>query len=376
MRYLAIDYGQKRIGLAVSDAGEAMAFPLLTIDADSDPLSKIAGVIQEERIGAILVGLPLNMDGTEGPQAKAVRLFGRKLSAKVSIEITYFDERLSSSDADWKLSGMELTRGKKKKLQDAIAAASFLQAFLDERKKANSAPEIIRLQTSQQVAQKALEMFSLFARDAIERGGIFTCAISGGDSPKEFFELLPTVQSLDWKRIHIFWADERGVGPQHTDSNFNLANTAFLSKVPIPQENIHRIQTELPDIQRAATLYEQTLQDRLGSVPEFDLIVLGLGTDGHTASLLPGSQVMDIKDRLAAVVAVPTHPHPRVTLTVPVLLSAHKLLFLICGSGKAQIVHDVLSGNPATGCFPVHTLWPACQKMTWLLDSTAACLLH
>jgi 6-phosphogluconolactonase len=376
MRYLAIDYGQKRIGLAVSDAGESMAFPLLVVDADSDPLSKIAGIIQDERIGAILVGLPLNMDGTEGPQAKAVRLFGQKLSAKVSIEIAFFDERLSSSDADWKLSGLELTRGKKKKLQDAIAAASFLQIFLDEKKKDKSAPEIIRLQTSQQVAQKALDIFSLCACDAIERRGIFACAISGGDGPKELFALLAAELSLDWEHIHIFWADERGVGPQHPDSNFNLAHTAFLSKVPIPQENIHRIKTELSGIHQAAKLYEQTLQDVLGAVAEFDLILLGLGTDGHTASLLPGSQVMDIKDRLTAVVDMPTHLHPRVTLTVPVLLSAHKLLFLICGSGKAQIVHDVLGGNCAPGSFPVQALWAARQKMTWLLDSAAAGLLR
>jgi 6-phosphogluconolactonase len=375
MRYLAIDYGQKRIGLAVSDAGESMAFPLLVVDADSDPLSKIARIIQEERIGAVLVGLPLNMDGTEGPQAKAVRFFGQRLSVKVSIEITFFDERLSSSDADWKLSGLELTRGKKKKLQDAIAAASFLQAFLDEKKKDKSAPEIIRLQTPQQVAQKALEIFSLCACDAIVQKGTFACAISGGDSPKEFFSLLPTVQTLDWKHIHIFWADERGVGPQHPDSNFNLANTAFLSKVGIPQDNIHRIKTELPDIHQTAKLYEQTLQDRLGFVPEFDLILLGLGTDGHTASLLPGSQVIDIKDRLTAVVGRPSHPHPRVTLTVPVLLSAHKLLFLICGSKKAQIVNDVLRGNPDPGRFPVRALWAARQKMTWLLDSEAASML-
>jgi 6-phosphogluconolactonase len=374
MRYLAIDYGQKRIGLAVSDAGESMAFPLLVIDAESDPLSKIARVVQDERIGAILVGLPLNMDGTEGPQAKAARLFGQKLSAKVAIGITFFDERLSSSDADWKLSGLELTRGKKKKLQDAVAAASFLQTFLDEKRK-DKVPQIVRLETSQQVAQKAVEVFSLCARDAIEQRGIFACAISGGESPKEMFSLLATDPSLDWTHIHIFWADERGVGPQHPDSNFNLANTTFLSKVGIPQDNIHRIKTELSDIHQAAKLYEQTLQDILGSVPEFDLILLGLGTDGHTASLLPGSQVIDIKDQLAAVVDMPTHPHPRVTLTVPVFLSARKLLFLICGSQKAHIVNSVLNETPSPKRFPVHALWPARHKMTWLLDTEAACLL-
>jgi putative Holliday junction resolvase len=241
MRYLAIDYGQKRIGLAVSDAGESMAFPHSVLEAGADPIAKIIRLIQEDRIGAILVGLPLNMDGTEGPQVKAVRLFAQKLSAQSVLEIIFFDERLSSAEADWKLSGLELTRGKKKKLQDAIAAASFLQAFLDEKKKDQSIPEMIQFQTSQQAAQKALEIFSFQAGDAIERKGTFNCAISGGDSPKEFFALLSAAQSLDWKHIHVFWADERGVNPQHPDSNFNLANNAFLSKVPIPQSNIHRI---------------------------------------------------------------------------------------------------------------------------------------
>jgi 6-phosphogluconolactonase len=374
MRYLAIDHGQKRIGLAVSDAGESMAFPLVVIDAGCEPLLKIARVIQEERIEAILVGLPLNMDGTEGRQAKAVRLFAQKLSAKVSMEIVFFDERLSSADADWKLAGLELTRGKKKKLQDAIAAASFLQIFLDEKRK-DRIPEIVRLETSQEAAQKAVELFSDLACDAIKQRGIFTCAISGGEGPKEFFGLLPTVQSLDWIHIHIFWVDERAVGPRHQDSNFNLANTAFLSKVGIPQDNIHRVEAELSDIHQAAKVYEQTLQDRLGAVPEFDLILLGLGTDGHTASLLPGSHVIDIEDQLTAVVDMPTHSHRRVTLTVPVLLSAHKLLFLICGSKKAQIVHDVLSGNHDPCRWPVHALWAARHKMTWLLDSEAASLL-
>jgi 6-phosphogluconolactonase len=121
-------------------------------------------------------------------------------------------------------------------------------------------------------------------------------------------------------------------------------------------------------------LYEQTLQDILGSVPEFDMVILGLGADGHTASLLPDCPVVNVRDHLVDVVDMPTHP--RVTLTVPVLLSARKLLFLIAGPQKAQIVNTVLSETPAPSRFPVHALWPARQKMTWLLDSEAASMLR
>jgi len=384
MRYLAIDHGQKRIGLAVSDAGESMAFPHSVLEVGPNLISRIIRVIQQERIEAIVVGLPLNMDGTEGPRAVAAREFAHDLAAKLSLPVFFFDERLSSAEADWKLAGLELTRQKKKKLQDAVAAAVFLQAFLDERKKSESvsksAPEIIRLQTPEQVAQKALEIFSLSARAAIEQKGTFFCALGGGDSPKDFFTLLPTDDTLDWTNIHLFWADERCVEPEHPDSNFHLAQTVFLSHVPIPQDNIHRIRAELPDTHQAAREYEQMIRKvfslSAGQIPEFDLVILGLGEDGHTASLLPGTDAADVQDSLAAVVFSPLLPCPRITLTVPVLLAARKLLFLITGPRKAQIVKTVICESPDSGRWPVHSLWSARQKMTWLLDTESASMLR
>jgi 6-phosphogluconolactonase len=384
MRYLAIDHGQKRIGLAVSDAGGSMAFPHSVIEAGPHLIPQIVRAIGDERIEAIVVGLPLNMDGTEGPSAAAARKFAEAISARVSQPIVFFDERLSSAEADWKLAGAGMSRQKKKKLQDAVAAASFLQTFLDEKKEAEktnsiSAPQIIRLETPQLVAQNAMDIFSACFHQAIDQRGVFFCAVSGGDSPVEFFKLLATDRSLDWVKIHLFWADERGVGPEHPDSNFYLAKNTFLSEISIPADNIHRIPAERTDMRIAAAEYEQTLQKVFslspGQVPAFDLIVLGLGADGHTASLAVDADMADIQQGLVAAVLSSSLPYPRITLTVPTLCAARKLMFLITGLRKAQMVHHVLCESSDRERPPVRLLWPSRQKMVWLLDADAASLL-
>lgn len=133
MRYLAIDHGEKRTGLAVCEATETMASPLVVVFDKTQLISKIVKTIDEEQIGGVVVGLPLNMDDSEGSRAKQVRQFADELSVHISIGITFFDERLSSFDASGKLAGLDLTRKKKKKHLDAVAAASFLQAFLDQK---------------------------------------------------------------------------------------------------------------------------------------------------------------------------------------------------------------------------------------------------
>jgi len=133
MRYLCIDYGQKRTGLALCDGGEVIASPLVVLSSGANLIREIAGVIEREDIGAVLMGLPLNMDGTEGPIVKTVRKFADELGEHIAVPIGFHDERLSSFDAEKKLAGLELTRGKKKKHLDAVAAASILQSFLDEK---------------------------------------------------------------------------------------------------------------------------------------------------------------------------------------------------------------------------------------------------
>lgn len=133
-----MDYGRKRTGLAVCDEGETMASPLAVVEGTTGLIERIKQTIAREKVGAIVLGLPLNMDGTEGPQAAEVRTFGGLLHQRLGVAVEFFDERLSSFDAEGKLGEMDLTRGKKKKRLDAIAAAAFLQAFLDSRRKADS----------------------------------------------------------------------------------------------------------------------------------------------------------------------------------------------------------------------------------------------
>lgn len=376
MRYLAIDPGGKRTGLAVSDVGESMAFPYaVLLESGAELIGKIAAVARDEKIGAIVVGLPLNMDGTESAGVKASRQLAAKLEKAAAVPVFLFDERLSSADADWKLSAMELTKDKKKQRQDALAAASFLQAFLDQRKESIPKPHIIKSASPVQTAQEAVNFFKDKVQDAIARRGVFNCAISGGSCPILFFELLAVESLLEWSKIHIFWVDERCVEPTHKDSNFNLAKRLFLSKVAIPAENIHRIYGEKPAYQ-AVEEYEQDIRLHFGisqgQWPVFDVAVMGLGVDGHTASLLPGTDVLDNHTDVAVQVYSDAAPYTRITLTVPTLTAARSLIFLITGRDKAEIIREVLTYPLRPWQYPVQTLWPAVEKMTWLVDADAS----
>lgn len=378
MRYLAIDLGQKRVGLAISDAGQSMAFPLVVLDAGVGLISRVAQIVQSEKAGAVVIGLPLNMDGSEGPRAKASREFAAQLTKAVSVPITLFDERLSSAEADWKLAGSNFTRDERKKRQDAIAAAVFLQAFLEQQKEAVNKPRIVSLPTAQQAAQQAVSFFCDRVRDAVEKRGVCYCALSGGSSPKMFFELL-VKESLDWPRIHFFWADERCVGPDHPDSNYWLAQTSLFSHVPVPQHHIHRVFGELPPA-AAAEQYQNTIRCvmelQAGQWPVLDVVLLGLGADGHTASLLVGTEVVDNREDIAAAVFSQTMPHTRVTLTVPVLTAARSLLFIITGGSKQEILRETLIPPLRPWQYPVHALWAAVDKMTWFVDAEAAGPIH
>ncbi|MBN2511818.1 MAG: 6-phosphogluconolactonase [Sedimentisphaerales bacterium] len=378
MRYLAIDLGQKRVGLAISDAGQSMAFPLVVLEAGPGLISRIAEIVRSEKAGFIVIGLPLNMDGSEGPRAKASREFAVQLTKAVSVPITLFDERLSSAEADWKLAGSDLTRDDRKKRQDAIAAAVFLQAFLEQQKDIMNKPRIMILQSAMETAQKAVMHFCERVQDAIEKRGVCYCALSGGSSPKMFFELLVR-ETLDWQRIHFFWADERCVEPDHPDSNYSMAQISLLSQVPVPSSQVHRIWGELPPAE-AADQYQNTIRSvmklQAGQWPFLDVVLLGLGADGHTASLLAGTDVVDNQYDIAAAVFSQTMPHTRVTLTAPALTAARSLLFIITGSSKQEILREILIPPLRPWQYPVHALWSAVDKMTWFVDAQAAVLMH
>lgn len=229
------------------------------------------------------------------------------------------------------------------------------------------------------LAQRSVELFVAEAQKAIKTKDTFYVAISGGNTPKRFFELLsevPQANSLPWDKIQLFWVDERYVQPDSQWSNYKLAADTFLAKVAIPGRNIHRIPTEYDDFKAAASCYEQTIREVFGldekQRPEFDLIVLGMGADGHTGSLFPNSYAAFDTENLACVVYVMDEDLNRITLTHPVLCAASHLAILVSGREKAEILKEVLTSDPDSVRYPIHALWPILDKVTWLVDKEAA----
>ena len=229
------------------------------------------------------------------------------------------------------------------------------------------------------LARQSVEHFVADAEKAVRAKGIFYVAISGGHTPRHFFELLgeePAARNLSWDKIHLFWVDERIVQPDSQWSNYKLAADTFLPKVGIPEENVHRIPTEHDDFKFAACRYEETIRRVFGlggnEIPEFDLIVLGMGAEGHTGSLFANSYAPFDKDDLACVVYVLDEKLNRITLTHPVLCAASHLVVLVSGEEKAEILKEVVTSEPDEVRYPIHTLWPVLDKVTWLVDSDAA----
>jgi 6-phosphogluconolactonase len=238
---------------------------------------------------------------------------------------------------------------------------------------------IVDVKNPEELAQKALELFTDSAHKAINNRKVFNVAISGGKTPRQFYQLLGTDNNslnLPWDRIKLFWVDERCVKPQSPDSNYKVAADTFLKKVPIPPKNVHRILGESIDYTRAVKEYERILKEvfKLGSgrLPEFDLMILGMGPDGHIGSLLPNSYALFDTDDLVAVVYQIEGGLNRITLTHPVMCAAQQLLVMVSGEEKAEIVRDVLVNKPDEIKYPVHTLWPILDKVIWLIDQQAA----
>jgi len=244
---------------------------------------------------------------------------------------------------------------------------------------ASHKPNVEVVSDPEGLAYRGLELFIADAAKAVKAKGEFHVAISGGHTPKRFFELLveaPGAKTLPWDRTHLFWVDERYVPPDSKWSNYKLASDTFLNEAAIPEENIHRIPTEYDDFQAAARCYEATIREVFSlqgsQLPKFDLIVLGMGVEGHTGSLFPNSYAPFDKEDLACVVYVLDEKLNRITLTHPVLCAASHLVVLVCGEEKAGILKDVLTHEPDEVRYPIHTLWPILDKVTWLVDSEAA----
>jgi 6-phosphogluconolactonase len=204
---------------------------------------------------------------------------------------------------------------------------------------------------------------------AIAERGQFTIALAGGSTPKPLYEKL-SAQDLPWDKIHVFWGDERYVSPDHPDSNEGMARRAWLDRVAFPAQNLHPMPTQAPDPADAAQQYEAHLRQFFGTeeIPTFDLILLGLGDDGHTASLFPHTAVLNVCDRLIGVGN--RGQDPRLTFTIPLINQARCVLFLVAGQSKQPALNAIFSADADPFMYPARFVQPQ-GKRYWLLDRKA-----
>ena len=239
-----------------------------------------------------------------------------------------------------------------------------------------SEPKIIVLDDEQALHKRAAEEIVHLSGDAICTHAEFTFCLSGGSTPAAVYQLLGSrfLLSVDWNEVHFFWGDERCVPPEDDKSNFHMTQRTLLSKLPIKPPQIHRIRGEEPPAV-AAESYEAEIRSHFGgeAFPRFDLTLMGLGENSHTASLFPHTPVLHEKERIAVAVEVddPTQRH-RVTLTTPVFNHAANVIFLVSGAAKAQAVWNVLKGPRDIEQFPAQLIAPAKGELIWLLDRAAA----
>ena len=229
--------------------------------------------------------------------------------------------------------------------------------------------------------QAAADEFASRAIAGVETGGRFTIALSGGSTPKSFFSLLAQNDRdrLPWNKMFFFWGDERHVPPDHPESNYRMAFESLLSKVPVPAGNVFRIPAEKPDANQAAATYEQTLRDFFQppakTFPRFDLILLGMGPDGHTASLFPQTKALQENSRLVVANWVEKFKTDRITLTLPVINHAAAVMFVVSGQDKAAPLKEVLEGTQPPDLYPSKLIHPENGALIWLVDQAAASAL-
>lgn len=259
----------------------------------------------------------------------------------------------------------------------------------------HSQPEILVLPDRAALARLAAARFVSLAQNALRVDAKFSVALSGGSTPRDLYALLATHEfssRVDWSQTHLFWSDERAVPPDNPDSNFKMANDTLISHVPIPPENVHRIHAEIaPDA--AAAEYEAALgqffsssrkagepRSRVGAdrtarsdwTPRFDLILLGLGPDAHTASLFPHTPALRETSHCVTAQYVEKLNTHRITFTPRLINAAGSIFFLVAGVDKADAVRAVLFGKYSPEDFPAQLVQPIQGKLTWLLDQAAS----
>ena len=222
------------------------------------------------------------------------------------------------------------------------------------------------------------EQFVRITTEALRVRNRCAVSLSGGSTPKQIYQLLATEPYRSralWDQIDFFWGDERHVPADHPDSNYRMAADALLSKVPVRPAKVHRIHAEIPDAALAAHEYEQEIRTTFGepaNMPRFDLMLMGLGTDGHTASLFPGTPAVDERRRLCVenwVVALGAY---RITMTLPLINAARMVMFVASGAEKAPAVHRVLAARETAPLAPAQLVRPSDGALWWMLDRAAA----
>jgi 6-phosphogluconolactonase len=235
--------------------------------------------------------------------------------------------------------------------------------------------EVVVVPGAEDLAREAAGRFVDLVREAVDSRGRFSVALAGGSTPGSTYRLLadlPYRAQIPWQEVHLFWGDERCVPPDDPASNYRLAQRTLIGQVPIPTENVHRVLGELKP-EAAARTYDLELQRYFcGPLPRLDLVLLGIGSDGHTASLFPGSPILEETKGVVAAVRAQIQGRPawRVTLTLAAINAARQVLFLASGAEKAAIVASVL-GN-AEGNLPAQRVCPVAGQVTWIIDRAAA----
>lgn len=236
--------------------------------------------------------------------------------------------------------------------------------------------EVIRVETPDELAETAAGRFVALGRAAIEQRGIFSVALSGGSTPRALYQQLAGGlwnDALDWSRVQVYFSDERFVPPDSSESNYHTAREFLFDHVPLAADNIHAYRTVDISPSDSAERYESEIRAVLGAGddgrPVFDLILLGMGPDGHTASLFPGTTALEVKDRIVAPNFVEKFETWRLTFTYPLLDAARTVMFLVQGADKKERVREVLSG---TSSLPAARVHPAVGQIIWMLDAAAA----
>jgi 6-phosphogluconolactonase len=229
------------------------------------------------------------------------------------------------------------------------------------------------------LAEAAAKRIIAIAAHAVAEHGSFSIALSGGTTPRRTYELLADLGGIEWSRTHVFWSDERAVPPDSPESNYRMAREALLDRVGVPPENIHRMPGEAASLVAAADAYAAEVRSALGvnrtRTPRLDLVLLGLGPDGHTASLFPHTEVLHERHRLVAAVYVPEHNLYRLTFTPKLINAAANVMFIVAGAEKAAALAATLEGPLDPDTYPAQLIHPENGTLYWFVDETAAAAL-